>query len=211
MRRARPALTIAASTAPKGTLTSLRRGTGAIEHGVDRAEQTFRRAVVGYEEPSSTRGDWPTSTARRQRGRARRSSAPCSTPGASHTAHRAQTQRRALLALLLKGRRKKVYADRTGLTGADGGPAEPWTPLPAQHAWPSSWPWPKKRASAEPTAPDDIRIWYDRPSVPFHGWAKQLREAGACGRSCATATLCPLRCSIGACTQICRPGATVRK
>ncbi len=28
----------------------------------------------------------------------------------------------ALLALYLKGRRKKVYADRTELTGADGGP-----------------------------------------------------------------------------------------
>ena len=28
----------------------------------------------------------------------------------------------ALLTLLLKGRRKKVYADRTELTGADGGP-----------------------------------------------------------------------------------------
>jgi hypothetical protein len=28
----------------------------------------------------------------------------------------------ALLALILKGRRKKVYAERTELTGADGGP-----------------------------------------------------------------------------------------
>jgi hypothetical protein len=28
----------------------------------------------------------------------------------------------ALLAMYLKGRRKKVYADRTELTGADGGP-----------------------------------------------------------------------------------------
>lgn len=29
----------------------------------------------------------------------------------------------SLMALLLKGRRKKVFADRTELTGADGGPA----------------------------------------------------------------------------------------
>jgi hypothetical protein len=28
----------------------------------------------------------------------------------------------SLLALILKGRRKKVYAERTELTGADGGP-----------------------------------------------------------------------------------------
>jgi hypothetical protein len=30
----------------------------------------------------------------------------------------------SLLALLLKGRRKKVFADRTELTGADGGPVK---------------------------------------------------------------------------------------
>jgi hypothetical protein len=29
-----------------------------------------------------------------------------------------------LLALFLKGRRKKVYADRTEVTGADGGPVQ---------------------------------------------------------------------------------------
>lgn len=68
----------------------------AMEEGVDKAEQeAFRRAVEGTE-----KGVW-------------------------HQGSLVGTERvysDALLALLLKGRRKKVYADRTELTGADGGP-----------------------------------------------------------------------------------------
>lgn len=68
----------------------------ALEEGVDRAEQeAFRRAVVGYEKPVWYKGALV----------------------GTETVHSD-----ALLALILKGRRKKVYAERTELTGADGGP-----------------------------------------------------------------------------------------
>lgn len=68
----------------------------ALEEGVDRAEQeAFRRAVVGYERPVWYKGELV----------------------GTETVHSD-----ALLALILKGRRKKVYAERTELTGADGGP-----------------------------------------------------------------------------------------
>lgn len=68
----------------------------AMEEGVDRAEQeAFRRAVVGYEKPVWYKGK----------------------PVGTETVHSD-----ALLALILKGRRKKLYAERTELTGADGGP-----------------------------------------------------------------------------------------
>lgn len=68
----------------------------AMEEGIDRAEQeAFRRAVVGYEKPVWYKGKLV----------------------GTETVHSD-----ALLALILKGRRKKVYAERTELTGADGGP-----------------------------------------------------------------------------------------
>lgn len=68
----------------------------ALEEGVDRAEQeAFRRAVVGYEKPVWYKGELV----------------------GTETVHSD-----ALLALILRGRRKKVYAERTELTGADGGP-----------------------------------------------------------------------------------------
>lgn len=68
----------------------------ALEEGVDHAEQeAFRRAVQGWEQ-----GVW-------------------------HQGVQVGSETRysdSLLALVLKGRRKQVYADRTELTGADGGP-----------------------------------------------------------------------------------------
>ncbi len=68
----------------------------AMEEGIDRAEQeAFRRAVAGYEKPVWYKGELV----------------------GTETVHSD-----ALLALILKGRRKKVYAERTELTGADGGP-----------------------------------------------------------------------------------------
>lgn len=67
-----------------------------MEDGVDKAEQeAFRRAVHGTD-----KGVWHM--------------------GAMVGTERVYSD--ALLALILKGRRKKVYADRTELTGADGGP-----------------------------------------------------------------------------------------
>lgn len=68
----------------------------AVETGVDKAEQeAFRRAVQGTE-----KGVWHQ--------------------GALVGTERVYSD--ALLALLLKGRRKTVYAERTELTGANGGP-----------------------------------------------------------------------------------------
>lgn len=67
----------------------------AVEAGIDKAEQeAFRRAVQGVE-----KGVW-------------------------HQGVLVGTETvysDSLLALVLKGRRKQVYADRTELTGADGG------------------------------------------------------------------------------------------
>lgn len=71
----------------------------AMEVGIDRAEaEAFRRAVEGTE-----KGVW-------------------------HQGVQVGTERvysDALMSLVLKGRRKKIYADRTELTGADGGPVVP--------------------------------------------------------------------------------------
>ena len=68
----------------------------AMEVGIDRAEQeAFRRAVDGTE-----KGVWHQ--------------------GVLVGSERVYSD--ALMSLVLKGRRKKIYADRTELTGADGGP-----------------------------------------------------------------------------------------
>lgn len=102
----------------------------AMEAGVDKAEQeAFRRAVVGFEEPVIHQGVLAYRTApvvdeegkpvvdengvqrfalvRDERGQ------PAPLTVRKHSD--------SLLSLVLKGRRKKVYADRTELTGAEGG------------------------------------------------------------------------------------------
>jgi hypothetical protein len=93
----------------------------AQEDGIDRAEQeAFRRGVVGFEEPVIDKGRL-----------AYRYERYLDDDGAEH--YRLQlddhgqpiplTVRKhsdALLGLVLKGRRKSVYAERKELTGADG-------------------------------------------------------------------------------------------
>ena len=70
----------------------------ALEDGIDRAEQeAYRRGVFGVEEPVYQGGQLVGTR---------------------------QVYSDSLLSLVLKGRRKKVYADRTELTGADGGPVK---------------------------------------------------------------------------------------
>lgn len=70
----------------------------AMEEGVDRAEQeAFRRAVEGTD-----KGVWHQGT----------------------LVGSERVYSDALLSLFLKGRRKKVYAERTEITGADGGPVQ---------------------------------------------------------------------------------------
>lgn len=121
----------------------------AMETGIDRAEkEAFRRGVVGYEEPLTHQGrvTWEIEHYDRDTGE----TVPDDVAEANTTKKLAKdakdvrnigwrykldaagqrvplTVRKhsdALLALVLKGRRKKVYADRTELTGADGGPVQ---------------------------------------------------------------------------------------
>lgn len=97
----------------------------AMEEGIDRAEQeAFRRAVVGFEEPVVDKGRL-----------AYRYERYVDEEGAEHyrivldehgqpVPLTTRKHSDALLALFLKGRRKKIYADRTELTGAEGGPVQ---------------------------------------------------------------------------------------
>jgi hypothetical protein len=91
--------------------------------GVDQAEQeAYRRAVFGWEEPVIDKGNLAYRTKR----------VVCDDGSVTfelvldnHGQPVPLTVRKhsdALLALVLKGRRKEVYADRTELTGADGAP-----------------------------------------------------------------------------------------
>jgi hypothetical protein len=98
----------------------------AMEAGVDRAEkEAFRRGVTGFEEPVIDKG--------RLTYRYERYEAP-DVNGVMQEQWRmllddkgqpipltVRKHSDGLLSLVLKGRRKKVYADRTELTGADGG------------------------------------------------------------------------------------------
>lgn len=98
----------------------------AMEAGIDRAEQeAFRRAVVGFEEPVVHQGrlqflyeryeEEDVNGVKTEKWRMvlddKGQPIPLTTRKHSD----------ALLAMYLKGRRKKVYADRTELTGAEGG------------------------------------------------------------------------------------------
>lgn len=91
----------------------------AMEAGIDRAEQeAFRRGVYGFEEPVIYQGQMSTVPVRNADGEIQYDAAgnPLMVP---------LTVRKhsdALLSLVLKGRRKKVFAERTELTGADGAP-----------------------------------------------------------------------------------------
>lgn len=101
----------------------------AMEQGIDRAEQeAFRRAVVGFEEPVIDKGrlayryeryeveDIDGHKEERWRMALDANGQPIPLTVRKHSD--------ALMALMLKGRRKKVYADRTELTGAEGGPVQ---------------------------------------------------------------------------------------
>jgi hypothetical protein len=94
----------------------------AMEEGIDRAEQeAFRRAVVGFEEPVIDKGRLAY---RYERYEAEDGSEHYRVMLDANGQPVPLTTRKhsdALLAMYLKGRRKKVYADRTELTGAEGG------------------------------------------------------------------------------------------
>ena len=93
----------------------------AMEDGIDRAEQeAFRRGVVGFEEPVLDKGRL---TYRYERYEDEAGAEKWRMLLDEHGQPIPLTIRKhsdPLLALVLKGRRKKIYADRTELTGADG-------------------------------------------------------------------------------------------
>ena len=104
----------------------------ALEEGVDKAEQeAFRRAVVGFDEPVIHQG---TMTPRFVPQRDDEGNlvldeltnepklVPMRDASGNVVPLTIRKHSDALLALVLKGRRKKVYADRTELTGPEGGP-----------------------------------------------------------------------------------------
>lgn len=115
----------------------------AMEEGIDRAEQeAFRRAVVGFEEPVLHQGSMTYLVERDENGQPvmveehyttfdidgapvlRKRMVPKYVlgPNGQPIPLTVRKHSDALLALYLKGRRKKVYAERTEVTGADGGP-----------------------------------------------------------------------------------------
>ena len=94
----------------------------AMEEGIDRAEQeAFRRAVVGFEEPVIDKGRLAYRYERcvdEEGGEHYRVLLDANGQPVPLTTRKHSD---ALLAMYLKGRRKKVYADRTEVTGAEGG------------------------------------------------------------------------------------------
>lgn len=116
----------------------------AMEAGIDRAEkEAFRRAVVGFEEPVVYQGQLTPVWARDEHGElvmqeydtgevypkghdrageAIRGRRPVQAKDANGQPMWLTTRKHsdALLALVLKGRRKAVYSDRTELTSPDG-------------------------------------------------------------------------------------------
>lgn len=99
----------------------------AMEAGVDKAEQeAFRRAVVGFEEPVIHQGVLALRYQHDEQGRPlldeNNNPIPVVDARGQPVPLTIRKHSDSLLSLVLKGRRKKVYADRTELTGADGGP-----------------------------------------------------------------------------------------
>lgn len=97
----------------------------AMEQGIDRAEQeAFRRAVVGFEEPVVHQGRLQYVYERCVDSEGKETYRPLLDDNGQPIPLTVRKHSDALLALMLKGRRKKVFADRTELTGADGGPVQ---------------------------------------------------------------------------------------
>lgn len=96
----------------------------AMEAGVDRAEaEAFRRGVVGFEEPVVYQGTIALVPLRDERGQlVMAEGSEGMDPVMVPLTVRKHSD--AMLSLVLKGRRKQVYAERTEITGADGGPVQ---------------------------------------------------------------------------------------
>jgi hypothetical protein len=97
----------------------------ALEEGIDRAEQeAFRRAVVGFDEPVLHQGRLQYVYERYIDNDGKEQYRQVLDANGQPVPLTVKKHSDSLLALYLKGRRKKVYADRTELTGADGGPVQ---------------------------------------------------------------------------------------
>lgn len=101
----------------------------AMEEGIDRAEaEAFRRAVVGFEEPVIDKGRLAYRYERYEvedvNGVKEERWRMCLDANGQPIPLTVRKHSDAMLGLVLKGRRKKVYADRTELTGAEGGPVQ---------------------------------------------------------------------------------------
>lgn len=99
----------------------------AMEEGIDRAEaEAFRRGVVGFEEPVVDKGRLAYRYERYEvedvDGNKQERWRMCLDDNGQPIPLTVRKHSDALLGLVLKGRRKKVYADRTELTGPEGAP-----------------------------------------------------------------------------------------
>lgn len=97
----------------------------ALEEGIDRAEQeAFRRAVVGFEEPVIDKGRVAYRYERYEDEEGKEQYRLVLDANGQPVPLTVKKHSDTLLALFLKGRRKKVYAERTEITGAEGGPVQ---------------------------------------------------------------------------------------
>lgn len=101
----------------------------AMEEGIDRAEQeAFRRGVVGFEEPVIDKGRLAYRYERYEapdvNGNLEEKWRMVLDANGQPVPLTTRKHSDALLGLVLKGRRKKVYAERTEITGADGAPMQ---------------------------------------------------------------------------------------
>ena len=97
----------------------------ATEDGIDKAEQeAFKRAVVGFEEPVLDKGRLTYRYERYVDEKGAEHYRPLLDDNGQPIPLTVRKHSDALMSLILKGRRKKVYSDRTELTGADGEPMQ---------------------------------------------------------------------------------------
>ena len=97
----------------------------AMEDGIDKAEQeAFKRAVVGFEEPVVDKGRLAYRYERCVDEEGAEHYRPLLDDHGQPIPLTVRKHSDALMSLILKGRRKKVYSDRTEITGADGEPMQ---------------------------------------------------------------------------------------
>jgi hypothetical protein len=93
----------------------------AMEAGIDRAEQeAFRRGMLGFEEPVIDRGRLVYRYTRRVDAEGKEHYDPVLDANGQPVPLTVRKHSDAMLALILKGRRKQTYAERRELTGKDG-------------------------------------------------------------------------------------------